>query len=254
MNPGQPLLMEFDCGNSAAKWRLLSIGGVVKKGSILYRDSFTELFQALEYVAGQVVGCRVVSVADAAVVAVLKNAWKEWSSSPIEFAAVKRECAGVRCGYDDLSQMGVDRWSAIVGASQQHSGPCIVVDAGTAITADILDSRRCHTGGFILPGFDLMLGALRDKTAIPDSRIPEVSALGAMRPGKDTPSAIVNALSSAISAFVSNILSRAESDSVVFLAGGHAEVIESLLGRETLLRPELVFEGLGLLVPMEIEP
>ena len=81
------------------------------------------------------------------------------------------EAAGVRNGYARPAQLGADRWAALVGAWNQERRPCLVVNAGTALTIDVLledPERPGHgyfAGGCILPGFDLMRGALNRHTA-----------------------------------------------------------------------------------------
>lgn len=248
-----PLLLEFDCGNSAAKWRLIAAAGVIKSGSIFYEHGFAELLESLNVPVEQIIGCRVVSVASPETERALKNAWQDYSVFPIKFASVQRECFGVRSGYDDLSQMGVDRWSAVVAAQQRVDGPCVIVDAGTAITVDIVDSRSCHCGGYIFPGFDLMLDSLNEKTAIPGERIPDAADIVATHPGKTTSAAIANALGLAVSAFVSEVSSGAAVNATLVLTGGQAGLLAPLLKQDAIILPDLVLDGLSLLVPMELK-
>ena len=253
MNSTHPLLMEIDCGNSAAKWRMLSVDKVVKRGVVEYADGFTQLFQDLDSWGENLVGCRVVSVAPEEIETELQEAWAAWASSPIRFAKVERQCAGVQCGYDDLSQMGVDRWAAIVAASQIAEGACVVIDAGTAITADILDAQRCHLGGYILPGIDIMLVSLSQNTAIPEERMPCAEDLGSIAPGKLTSSAIANAVSLAIRGFVDRVVAEVEESVSVIYTGGQAKLLGNILSYEAKVKPDLVLDGLALLLPLEIQ-
>ncbi|NTU92782.1 MAG: type III pantothenate kinase [Chlorobiaceae bacterium] len=68
--------------------------------------------------------------------------------------------------YENRSAFGADRialcaWSCQQFAQQAH----IAVDIGTAITFDVLDSRGQYVGGLIMPGIDMMSGALHSRTA-----------------------------------------------------------------------------------------
>jgi type III pantothenate kinase len=74
------------------------------------------------------------------------------------------ETCGIRNGYRDPAQLGVDRWMAVLGAARHHGLPLVVMDLGSATTLDAVDGRGRHLGGLILPGPDAMLGALKSGT------------------------------------------------------------------------------------------
>ena len=48
-----------------------------------------------------------------------------------------------------LASAGADRVAAVLAA---RPGPAVVVDAGTAVTVEVLDARGRYLGGFIAPG------------------------------------------------------------------------------------------------------
>ncbi|MEK7876609.1 MAG: type III pantothenate kinase, partial [Pseudomonadota bacterium] len=57
--------------------------------------------------------------------------------APRWIKSARAQC-GVRNSYDDPAQLGCDRWAALIGARRLCGGPAVVVDAGTALTADAL--------------------------------------------------------------------------------------------------------------------
>ncbi len=68
--------------------------------------------------------------------------------------------------YENSKSFGADRialcaWSRQLFPQQAH----IAVDIGTAITFDVLDSKGAYVGGLIMPGLDMMSGALHSRTA-----------------------------------------------------------------------------------------
>jgi type III pantothenate kinase len=68
--------------------------------------------------------------------------------------------------YENSQAFGADRialcaWSRKLFPQQAH----IAVDIGTAITFDVLDSKGSYVGGLIMPGLDMMSGALHSRTA-----------------------------------------------------------------------------------------
>jgi type III pantothenate kinase len=89
-----------------------------------------------------------------------------WGVEP-EPVAVRGSCLGLRVAYEDPSRLGVDRWLALL-AAQGHwgSGSALIVDAGTAVTYDLLHDGGRHLGGLILPGIEMMRGALLQGTRI----------------------------------------------------------------------------------------
>ncbi|MBI1374016.1 MAG: type III pantothenate kinase [Phycisphaera sp.] len=66
--------------------------------------------------------------------------------------------------------VGEDRLLCAAGAFDRAKVACAVIDAGTAVTVDFVDGAGTFHGGAILPGAQLMLDALHDRTA----QLPEV--------------------------------------------------------------------------------
>lgn len=69
--------------------------------------------------------------------------------------------------YKTLTNMGVDRWLAMVAgvyfAERRAEHNVLVVDAGTAVTCDVIVSH-VHKGGFIAPGLNMLKQALYNNT------------------------------------------------------------------------------------------
>lgn len=77
----------------------------------------------------------------------------------------------LRISYAPGSSLGLDRIAALCGAmSPELKSPVLVVDAGTAITADLLLPSGEFAGGSIAPGISLRLASLHARTA----RLPDV--------------------------------------------------------------------------------
>ena len=92
-------------------------------------------------------------------------------------------------------RVGIDRLSAACGALALAEPPLIVVDAGTAITVDLVLPPKRFMGGAILPSMSLMAESLaRGTDALPkiDSFPPDVEP-----PGRDTLQALQIGITSA---------------------------------------------------------
>ena len=82
---------------------------------------------------------------------------------PVIFAQVQAEYAGLICGYDEPSQLGIDRWLQVLAvATQTHENYC-VISCGTALTIDLAQGQQ-HLGGFILPNLYLQRDSLIQNT------------------------------------------------------------------------------------------
>ena len=82
-------------------------------------------------------------------------------------ARVSQDAGAITCAYDDPQTLGVDRWLAMLAAYSQFNEALLVVDAGSAITMDLLGPEGQHLGGYIAPGLRLMHDALwRDTSDI----------------------------------------------------------------------------------------
>ena len=77
-------------------------------------------------------------------------------STQVHFIAARETQCGVHNGYLKSSQLGSDRWAALIAAWHLVQGKCLVVNSGTATTIDTLSEHGEFLGGIILPGVELM--------------------------------------------------------------------------------------------------
>ena len=71
----------------------------------------------------------------------------------------------VTIAYRTPSTLGRDRLAAVCGAHQLFpKSPCLVIDAGTCITFDLVDAAGNYPGGSISPGLNIRLKAMHTFT------------------------------------------------------------------------------------------
>ncbi len=87
---------------------------------------------------------------------------RDW---PLKFITSQAEQCGVSNGYERPSQLGSDRWAALIAAWHRVGSACLVVSSGTATTIDALTANGEFMGGLILPGIELMQHSLASGTA-----------------------------------------------------------------------------------------
>ena len=109
----------------------------------------------------------------------------------LQFARVQRKACGVTAAYANLAHLGVDRWSALIGAHAMGPRSYCIVDAGSTVTMDYLLPSGQHLGGYIAPGREMSLAAMAKGTAQLSSRLKHHSGPFAdIRPGIQTTEAI----------------------------------------------------------------
>jgi type III pantothenate kinase len=76
---------------------------------------------------------------------------------------------GIKTGmpvlYENPAEVGADRIVNAVAAFEKYSGPCVVVDFGTATTFDCVTAKGEYQGGVICPGIGISAEALFSRTA-----------------------------------------------------------------------------------------
>ncbi|GAB1263655.1 type III pantothenate kinase [Aurantivibrio infirmus] len=251
------LILDFDLGNSRAKWRLSRIA-VDEKDST---DSVQQLetlrfgansydfdsdFQELENVdrirIGSVVG-------DDRLNSLLNLCESRWQITP-EIAMVREEWGGVRQGYRDKTRLGVDRWLALLAAYQSHKKGCVVVSCGSAVTVDLLAANGHHLGGYILPGIELMRKALFAGTNA--VKLEAIAIPSKLEPGRDTVDAVNVGLPLMIKGVVEQALRQLEDaggEKVLLLTGGDGEALSPLFQAQCEYNPFLVLDGLRVALP-----
>ncbi|TKA89026.1 type III pantothenate kinase [Guyparkeria sp. SB14A] len=105
---------------------------------------------------------------------VVEDRRREWLETAIaeicpqaqcRWLTVPRKCCHVRVAYESPEGLGIDRFCAMIEAHARHGDrPLAVINAGTAITLDVLGADGQHLGGLILPGWRAQLEALRVTT------------------------------------------------------------------------------------------
>jgi type III pantothenate kinase len=230
------MILAVDCGNSRLKWGLHENGGWRRTGTVPVSEllrlekSWKRLASADKVVVANVAGRSVRKS--------LEAIFARRSMVPAWVRAKRREC-GVTNGYGQPGQLGADRWAALIGAWSILRGPCLVVTAGTATTADILRGDGRFVGGVILPGLDLMKRSLARNTA----GLPLARGRFSDEPRK-TADAIETGCLLAQAGAIERAFATLEHGAACLLAGGAARRIAPHLSIPVRLVDHLVLEGL----------
>ena len=128
----------------------------------------------------------------------------------------------------------------------------MVIDAGTAITIDIVDDGGLHLGGHIVPGLESMRKSLATNTVnvqVCGDRQEETS----LCLGTNTVQAVNNGVLTMVVAWIDKVRSLAEGICgcvpTIFLVGGDNQSLKDFLDYDCRTEDELVLDGLGLALP-----
>ena len=156
----------MDVGNTRAKWAKVDADDVMQE----MQSCLTEEI-ANSTLKRSLKGVKKILVANVAGEAVAQKLFDLLpQSAQIVFVTPQSHSCSVINRYKSNS-LGADRWAALIAAWHMHRQPTIVVNAGTAITIDALARDATNKGGVfiggtIMPGLQLMLDVLKDKTAL----------------------------------------------------------------------------------------
>ena len=141
----------------------------------------------------------------------------------------------------------VDRWLALLAAAELCAGDCMIIDAGSAITLDLLRADGRHLGGAILPGRYTSIERFRDIFRHID--FDAVARADHANPGCSTEAAIQLDYGQDSLGYLQQLVNRwrplLDPEAEILLAGGDAPRVLSLLGGKARILPDLVFRGLA---------
>jgi type III pantothenate kinase len=154
----------------------------------------------------------------------------------------------IEVDVDAPERVGLDRlFNAIAVAARMEQGrAALIVDAGSAVTVDLLDETHAFAGGVIFPGLRLMTTALHEHTAqlplVEVKKLPEI-------PARNTADAIEAGVLHAVLGGIERVLQflfSEHTNALVYLTGGDAALLSPLLVMPHLVEPLLTLDGIRL--------
>jgi type III pantothenate kinase len=243
------MILLFDIGNTHTHVGLADGRRVMKQINIPTREWFGDgaksrvaKFVGAKKISGAVL-CSVVPRATPLVRKALKTLWK---LDVLELSP--KTIRGVGIDYPKPNSIGPDRLANAVAAKFHFGVPVVVVDFGTAVTFDVVDSKGNYVGGIIAPGLAAMTDYLHEKTALlPRIKIREVkSAIG-----KSTEHAMlvgaVHGYRGLVRGLIAELKRELKAKNLPVIAtGGYAKLIAAKLPEISAVAPDLTLEGLRL--------
>jgi type III pantothenate kinase len=240
-------ILDLDVGNSRTKWRLSGERNLA--GTISTHDLANLPMQVICRPDRVRISC----VASDSQKNILEKVVEDVWMCAAEFALSQASCAGMTNKYDNPEQLGVDRWLAAIAAwNAAMQTPCLVIDAGSAVTIDTIDESGRFLGGYIIPGVKMMQQSLVEGTGqihcdIACSFTEQLSGIPtntdtAVRNGAAF--AVCAAVQKAIGVFILNW-----PHGKVHITGGDGKDIAHILGMDDRYDADMVLKGLMLALP-----
>lgn len=142
--------------------------------------------------------------------------------------------------------LGNDRIALVAGAVSMdvNSDNILIIDAGTCVTYDFVDSDHCYYGGGISPGVYMRFKALHTFT----SKLPLIEPMKSIAvTGNSTESSIRSGVQYGLSMEIDGMIDyykRHYKNLKIFLTGGDAVLLSELLKNRFFAAPNLMLQGI----------
>ena len=241
--------LSVDLGNTYAKTGLFSGGKLVETH---WKLTYDELVDYVQSIHPQRIMVSSVSYSEEQLKEEFSNVTSDIyllkSTTPVPLIKL----------YDTPETLGADRVAAAIGAKVLYSeNNCLVIDMGTCITYDLVDSEDNFHGGIISPGVRMRFKAMNTFTKrlplleldeIPDA-IPELI-------GKNTKHAMQSGVMNGLLAEINGLIEAYDkvlTNINVIFCGGDATYFANRIKNPNFVVPELVLIGLNRILEYNIE-
>ena len=158
---------------------------------------------------------------------------------------------GVKNGYKYPSRLGDDRWCSIVGSYNLFKKPLILVDCGTAISIDCVDSKARHHGGYILSGFDGYRSSFDQAYHLKNIKDYKIKKFTKTSIAKETNQAIISGYIMMVNTVVErtykDFSAKIKIKPIIIVTGSYGKEILSYSSLKLKHEPDLVLKSIGLI-------
>lgn len=247
-----PTVMTIDVGNSKIAVGVFAgadLRGLWRSPSVptTADELGPQLLQCFQTHAVELPQQAIISSVVPALNPVLRQAIVQYLQAPVSILTYQSDFHLKMC-YETPTTLGVDRLVNAFAAAELFGGDCLVIDAGTATTFDLVSAEREYLGGVILPGPEMMSQALSTRTA-------QLFQTDLVRPetviGRSTTACIQSGLVYGLAAQVEGLTARISAEwgrqPRVIATGGNASLLADLTAVIDTVQPLLTLHGLRLM-------
>ncbi|UDG82552.1 type III pantothenate kinase [Candidatus Vallotia cooleyia] len=263
----------IDAGNSRTKWALVRTDGswqqlgafshnnplddtqsdlTAHREQLQWDDFPTPIDIWISNAAGHDVAARLSAMLDA-----------RWPSIKRTTIVSRHSQCGVINGYSEPAQLGTDRWAGMIGARAAYPGEhLLIVTLGTATTIEALRADGIFIGGFIAPGWSLMMRSLGEHTAqLPTLTLASARSVlagkGDLDFGTDTPASLCAGCALAQTGLIKHAyltwrVELGDAPIRMVLGGGGGDALAAALTVPYTRHDHLILSGLALIAQDEV--
>lgn len=152
---------------------------------------------------------------------------------------------GLNIKIDNPAQLGADLVAGAVGAINEYTLPCIVIDMGTATTLGVIDENGTYKGGVIAAGVGLTLKALTENTAaLPSVSIKAPKSVIGTNTVDCMQSGLVFGTAAMLDGLIDSITEKLGIVPTVVATGGLSHDIIQYCNHDIIYNENLLLEGL----------
>ena len=147
--------------------------------------------------------------------------------------------------YNPPETLGPDRLALVAGAVSVFSNRSVlIIDVGTCITFDFVDSKKNHLGGSISPGLQMRLNALENQTsALPIVNLREPQELIGSTTENSILSGVVNGATKELDGIIDTYKKRYP-ETLVVITGGDACFFDKKLKNSIFADEDILLKGM----------
>ena len=147
--------------------------------------------------------------------------------------------------YKTPKTLGADRLALVAGAVFGFPNkPALIIDVGTCITFDFVDSKKKYLGGSISPGLQMRLNALSNQTtALPLVRLSEPQDLIGDSTKESILSGVVNGTIKELDGTIDAYKMRYP-ETIVVITGGDASFFDKKLKNSIFADEDILLKGM----------
>jgi type III pantothenate kinase len=245
---GEAMLLAVDIGNTNISLGLFKHKRLIKKRNISTQEKryYSRLNNFLGKQKKMVEAAIICSVVPKSRVVLEKELKKLLGKRPLIIG--KHIDVPMKNLYRNPKQVGQDRLVNAYAASSFYGAPLVVVDFGTAVTFDVISRNRQYLGGMILPGLNISLDILAERTALlPKIKLTEPKDFIGRDTRNSMLSGIVYGFAALTDALVARIKHKIGKDTRVIGTGGNIGLIGKYCQKIDKIDSELTLKGLNLL-------
>ncbi|WP_396145587.1 type III pantothenate kinase [Flavobacterium sp.] len=234
------MLLVIDVGNTQIKAAVFEQNTLLKKEIIAYEDWQISLKKVMKNFSE-------ISILVVASVGKLEKSDFLTLDSGLNVYFITRESKfPFNNLYASPSTLGIDRMILASGAVLQFPKKNrLVIDAGTCITYDFIDSNDNYLGGAISPGIRLRYESLHNYTAkLPLLKKEKPIDIVGNSTTQSIHSGVINGVSFEIEGFINSVLDKND-NFIIILTGGDAVFLAERLKNTIFANPNFLLESLN---------